>query len=62
MKIRAFVVLVECPDCSGKKNVPGGQREYGELVPCSNCDGTGAVKGHVLYEDFARLLDGMVRR
>lgn len=62
MKIRAFLVLVECDNCEGKKKVPGGQREYGELVPCSNCDGKGTMKGHVLYEDFARLFDGLVRR
>ncbi len=62
MKIRAFVVLVECEVCQGKKLVPGGQREYGELIHCAACGGTGTVKGHVLYEDFARLLDGLVRR
>lgn len=61
MKIVAFVVRLECETCSGKKTVPGGQREYGELVSCPTCNGKGTVEGHVMYEDFAKLLTGLVR-
>lgn len=62
MKIVSFAVWCECPECGGKKRVPGGQSEYRETVPCDRCQGTGVIPGTVDYADFARLLDGMVRR
>lgn len=62
MKIVSFAVWLECPDCAGQKTVPGGQREYGELVLCDRCKGVGVIPGTVDYANFARLLDGMVRR
>lgn len=62
MKIVSFVVRIECPGCKGAKQVPGSQREYGELVYCHRCDGNGTILGDIPYEDFSRLLDGLVRR
>lgn len=59
MKIVAFVVKLECGNCNGKKSVPGGQREYGELIDCPLCKGTGLVDGHVRFEDFAKLIHGL---
>lgn len=66
MKILSFAVWCECPDCRGKKfavwrEVPGGPM-FGEQVLCDRCKGTGVIPGTVDYADFARLLDGMVRR
>lgn len=59
MKILAFVVRVECDHCGGKKSIPGGQREYGEVVPCPRCGGKGHVEGFTTYEDFAKLIAGI---
>lgn len=61
MNIVAFCVLVECPGCKGAKQVPGGQREYGELVWCQRCNGSGTIPGTVDYADFARLIKGVSR-
>lgn len=61
MKIVSFCVRVECPGCKGEKKVPGGQREYGELVWCQRCDGSGTIAGTVDYADFAKLIDGLAR-
>lgn len=60
MKILAFVVRLECGNCNGKKHIPGGQREYGELVPCPLCKGRGTVEGETSFEDFAKLIKGVV--
>lgn len=56
MKIVSFVVRVECENCQGKKLVPGGQREYGELTACPVCQGRGTMEGYTSYEDFATLI------
>ncbi len=61
MKIVSFVVRVECPGCKGQKLVPGSRREYGEMVYCARCDGGGTILGDVSYEDFAKLMDGLVK-
>ncbi len=61
MKIIAFTVRVECPSCKGEKHVPGGQREYGELLNCPYCSGRGHVEGYSSYADFAKLIEGVVR-
>ena len=46
-RIVSFVVRLHCEACDGKRLVPGGQREYGELVSCPACTGEGTVPGVV---------------
>ncbi|GAC1475538.1 MAG: hypothetical protein PVSMB8_00090 [Vulcanimicrobiaceae bacterium] len=41
MKIVGIMVAEECDRCSGSGRVPGGQREYGEIVGCMICSGRG---------------------
>jgi len=43
-KIVGVVVEVECPHCGGRCRVPGGQREYGETVPCPLCRARGTLR------------------
>ena len=61
MKIVAFVVLLECDACRGKKFVSGGQREYGELVPCVPCNGKGTITGTVDWSLFENLMQKVAR-
>lgn len=61
MKIVSFVVRIECPGCKGAKQVPGGQREYGELVWCQRCNGDGSILGQVSFDDFAKLIEGVAK-
>jgi DnaJ-class molecular chaperone len=56
VKILSFAVWCECENCHGQKRVPGGQREYGELVNCAVCGGSGRILGETPYEDFAKLI------
>jgi hypothetical protein len=55
--IKSFVVRLGCEYCHGEKKIPGGQREYGEMVACPACRGHGTVEGYVPYEDFAKLIE-----
>ena len=59
MKIVSLVVRIHCINCDGKGSVPGGQREYGELVECPVCSGRGTVAGEVAFEDFEKLIRGI---
>lgn len=61
MKIISFVVKLHCEHCDGTGRVPGGQREYGELVGCLYCKGYGTVAGEVPFEDFAKLIQGIAK-
>jgi len=51
-------VLVEktCFHCQGKGRVPGGQIEYGEVIPCPVCNGRCRTKAAVTLREFADLL------
>ncbi len=59
MKIVAFAVWLECPGCHGAKLVSGGLRQYGEMVPCAQCNAKGAIRGTVSVEDFNKLITGL---
>ena len=56
MRIVSFVIRFECGHCQGKKTVPGGQREYGEVIPCPVCNGRGTVEAALPFEDFKTLV------
>jgi len=60
MKILAFVVKIECPSNCDKGRVPGGQREYGELIDCPTCKGKGSIMGESSYEAFEKLIRGVI--
>lgn len=60
MEIVAFVVRARCEACGGKRRVPGGQVEYGEVVPCASCKGKGHVESFVPYSAFETLMHRIV--
>ncbi len=59
MKIVSLVVRLECDFCHCTGSVPGGQREYGELVACPRCHGKQTIPGEVLWDDFEKLIRGL---
>lgn len=44
-----------CTSCGGTGRVPGGQREYGELIQCPLCD-KGRVPCSLSWERFVHLI------
>jgi DnaJ-class molecular chaperone len=56
--VRGIDVRVECQGCGGKGRVPGGQREYGEVVRCQFCGGSGTAPATISLEQLKKLLGG----
>lgn len=56
MNIVSVVVMAECDLCKGKGSVPGGQREYGEMVSCMYCGGKKVVPYNLSLEEFKNLV------
>lgn len=54
--VRSIVVDVECFNCKGKCRLPGGQLEYGELVPCPVCRGQGINAQTITIDQLRKLL------
>lgn len=54
-------VIVErtCFHCHGKGMVPGGQRQYGEVVACQVCNGKGRTPLSISLTDFKTLMAGV---
>jgi DnaJ-class molecular chaperone len=55
-KVVSFPVDVACRHCRGERRVPGGQREYGEVVDCPVCRGSGTTLERVDVYQLAKLL------
>lgn len=57
MSIRGIIVLEDCPLCKGAKRSPGGQREYGETVPCGYCEARGTQQAVLTIDAFFDFLE-----
>ena len=55
MNVLGIYVEVECDQCE-KGRVPGGQREYGEVVDCPLCRGRCRYRKYITLDEFRKVL------
>ncbi len=54
--ITHVTVKEKCSHCKGAGRVPGGQRKYGELVPCGVCNGSGLTPKTITIDRFIDII------
>lgn len=55
-QVEAVVLRSRCPSCKGRGLVPGGQREYDELVACHHCRGAKTIEQQMPMATFVEML------
>jgi len=59
--IRGVTIRIDCEYCDGKGRVRGGQVQFGEVVACPICLGSGTTADRLKLEELRDLLLGVRR-